>query len=964
MQNIKNQVEQEIMDEILDIDPTESSAIDTNSFDMIHTRQNATDSIMVINFSNPEFLSKVEQVKDFSDYLICPLKRNYKSFHMSLTVLFRAINQFLTPSDTRVIKEAVTERLKSIRARIISPIGDNVFSVTIQHSLPNHEIPDKHIPQLTVHDTEPLRYYKPHLPSDPTSRTNLLQWLKFPGILKIVQLARSVQIEYESSASEVNSQKIKDILFTLTRNSAILASSSAGPLACSITLSAMFSGLQSEKSAIVSPFLQTYLSGTTTSKPILKIVRSLITSPYNWPAVPRWSVSQLFNANTIKIFTKVTDRYLNTVSSREVEHFIPRRTLHRIATKIENIWCAKNKALSLNSQLNRNLINPVLRFNKSPLSISLAKHSHTELDKKFVTRPTSATHIGWKENEFRFQKYGIIYRGSQIFKQIEQACLQCEQRRQIKFSVHMGMADPCIFTQIRIFRYIAVDLKGPFILPSEKSVYILVLICIQTKYCESIIIDNRSANTILEAFNVVFSLFSSPHRIVADKEGGIVKISKQLQAINDNLLTEHEVAIEFIPAGSHHFSGLIERKIRQISSLLGTLDMTATDMSEIKFCNTVRIITNYLNSIPYLVQFVGGSDKLVASGLNEYPIELQYISPISWFNPNLENCFNPVFIPSINQVQNSLLEKLGLLHKTYTSELIPKLLLNLDRKRLTPSDSIEAGQMVLIHTSEMKNKHTKAVLAQVTETKPGRDNVVRVATLKYFKANSCKIVNNRLVGRPIFITRGVETLSKLNQSALQPCKVSEYLHKDCKVDHTDQDSVHRPKQDIIEHDSQIQPCSTPIDHNPHPTLSEDIDPDEHTTIWIKENETDVTIPQGHVRVPEQPKKDNAPLPNIDNHPQDQQQVIPWVADQQYMSLPNEPQVPIQIMPTVLNDQTKNCSDKANGEVDELRDDAEYTDDTRTDPDFVPNMDTSVGDNQVRQSARNKKPTVFKDFHQY
>ena len=90
MQNIKSQVEQEIMDTIMDIDPTKGSAIDANSFDMIHSRQNVTDSIMIINFSNPEFLSKVEQVQEFSNYLICPLKKNYKSFHMSLTILFRA----------------------------------------------------------------------------------------------------------------------------------------------------------------------------------------------------------------------------------------------------------------------------------------------------------------------------------------------------------------------------------------------------------------------------------------------------------------------------------------------------------------------------------------------------------------------------------------------------------------------------------------------------------------------------------------------------------------------------------------------------------------------------------------------------------------------------------------------------------------------------------------------------------
>ena len=964
MQSIKSQVEQEIMDEILDIDPTESSNIDANSFDMIHTKQNATDSIMIINFSDPDFLSKVEQVQDFSNYLICPLKRNYTSFHMSLTVLFRAINQFLTPSESRTTSEAVTKRFQSMKSRIISPIGDNVFSITVQHSLPDHEIPDKHIPQLTVHDIQPLRSYAPHLPSDPISRANLLQWLKYPGILKIVRLARSIQIEYDSPASEASSQKIKNILITLTRNSSILASSSAGPVACSVTLSTMFSGVQSNRSAIVNPFLQTYLSGTKTRRPILKVVRSLITNPYNWPTVPRWSISQLFTAETIKVFSKVTDRYLNTLSSREVEHFIPRKTLHKIATKIENIWCAKNKALSLNSQLNRDLINPVLRFNKSPLTIALAKHSHTELDKKFINRSTSSTHIGWKENEFRFQKYGIIYRGSQIFKQIDQSCLQCEQRRQLKFSVHMGLAHPCIFTQIRIFRYIAADLKGPYVLPSGKSTYILVLICIQTKYCEAIVINNRSAATILEAFNVVFSLFSSPHRIVTDKEGGIVKIANELQTINDSLIADHEVTIEFIPAGSHHFSGLVERKIRQISCLLGTLDMTCTDMSEIKFCNTVRIIVNYLNTIPYLVQFVGGTDMLVASGINEYPIELQYISPLSWFNPRIENCFHPVFIPSINHVQQSLLENLGLLQRTYTLDLLPKLLLTLDRKRLNTSDSIQPGQMVLIHTSEVKNKHSKAVLAQVTEAKPGRDNVVRIVTLKYFKANSCKIVNNRLVGRPIFISRGVETLSRLNQSALQPCKVSEYLHRNCKVDHTNQDPVHRPGQDIVEQDNQEQPCNTPTDHSSDPIPPEELDPDHNTTIWIEESDTNITVPQPHARVPDYPAEGVAPLPDIETQLHNPQQVIPGMADQQSMNLPNEPQVSNQIMPTVPDNKTESLPDRVEEEVDEIQGGVEHTGDTTVDPDFVPSENTPVGDNQVRQLTRNRKPRVYEGFLMY
>ena len=176
---------------------------------------------MVINFSNPEFLNKVEQVQEFSNYLICPLKKSYKSFHMSLTLVFRAIHQFLTPSNSRdTSKEAIVESLKSIRDRVIFPIGDNIFSVTVDHLLPHQERPDRHHTHLTVHDTDPLRHYRPHEPSDPQSRARLLEWLKYPGILKIVQLARKLQLEYETLPSESSSQKIRNILSILTRNSA------------------------------------------------------------------------------------------------------------------------------------------------------------------------------------------------------------------------------------------------------------------------------------------------------------------------------------------------------------------------------------------------------------------------------------------------------------------------------------------------------------------------------------------------------------------------------------------------------------------------------------------------------------------------------------------------------------------------------------------------------------------------
>ena len=186
-------------------------------------------------------------------------------------------------------------------------------------------------------------------------------------------------------------------------------------------------------------------------------------------------------------------------------------------------------------------------------------------------------------------------------------------------------------------------------------------------------------------------------------------------------------------------------------------------MSKTRLPNTLRIITNYLNNVPYLVQFVGGVDQGAASGINEYPLELQFLAPISWLHPMLENRFSPVFAESINLVQQSLLRKLDLVHKTYSTEIIPRLLLTLDRKRLKSSDTVRVGDMVLVHINENRVKHSKTALAQVVEAPQGRDLVQRVVTIRYFKANSCKMNGNKMTGKPIYVSRGLETLSKINQ---------------------------------------------------------------------------------------------------------------------------------------------------------------------------------------------------------
>ena len=794
---------------------------------------------MTISFSDPSYLSKVQQIEEFSNYLISPLRKRYKVFHLSLTIVFTAIDKFLTVSkaQTDVSKTKLVQNLLKVKQRITTPIGYEVFSPTVSHSLP-----EKALPAATTHplmkDTQPLTEYKPHLPPDQISHNNLLAWIPYPGILKLVRIARTMEKEFKNPPSLHNTTALRKSSAILTRNARALATSPAGPLTCSITFSVFYSGFRSPKRDIISPFFLEFMEGKLGDdkkvilRPVLQLVKTLVTNPHNWPQVPKHSISEIYTTDNIQFFTKVTEMYLCKKSSAEIDHFTDKSTLKKIAVKHQNLWCSKNRALSHESQLKRNQINPILRHSHSPLTISLAKHSHTLYDKAFVNRPSSSVHVGWKEDAFRFQKFGIILKGTQLFKQIQNSCLQCQRRTMKPIPVHMGLANKCIFSEFRVFRYIAVDLKGPFTMSTGRSLYSLVMVCIQTKITEIILLDSRTSTAILEAFNVAFSLYSTPSKITADKESGIIKIANNLPEINEALLEHHQVSIEFIPAKSHHFSGLVERRIKTIATILGTLDLSKSDMSETRLSNTLRIISNYLNNVPYLVQFVGNVDQGAASGNNEYPLELQFIAPVSWLNPMLENGFSPVYAESINLVQQSLLKKLDLVHKSYNEEIIPRLLLTLDRKRLKTSDPVTIGDMVLVHLDETRAKHSKAVLAQIVEAPQGRDLTQRVVTIRYFKANSCKMNGNKMIGKPIHITRGLETLSRINQSALEQCKVIEYLHNNCKArEHDPSVSSTRPTFTTV-------PNTLPLADlgDPHtPISSQMLDPDPNTIVWIRED---------------------------------------------------------------------------------------------------------------------------------
>lgn len=98
----------------------------------------------------------------------------------------------------------------------------------------------------------------------------------------------------------------------------------------------------------------------------------------------------------------------NVKTSNEVSHFVSPKALSKIAVFHKGFWLAKNRAMLSNSNLSREVINPILRYNKSPLSISLVKHSHNLNDNHAPARPSSCFYTGYKQSKTKFLRFGVL----------------------------------------------------------------------------------------------------------------------------------------------------------------------------------------------------------------------------------------------------------------------------------------------------------------------------------------------------------------------------------------------------------------------------------------------------------------------------------------------------------------------------------------------------------------------------
>ena len=66
--------------------------------------------------------------------------------------------------------------------------------------------------------------------------------------------------------------------------------------------------------------------------------------------------------------------------------------------------------------------------------------------------------------------------------------------------------------------------------------------------------------------------------------------------------------------------------------MIGTLSLEATNLTELQFSNTLRIISAFVNKQPYAIRFSSTTDTSMATGLDFTTSTVEFLAPISFLN--------------------------------------------------------------------------------------------------------------------------------------------------------------------------------------------------------------------------------------------------------------------------------------------------------------------------------------------
>ena len=333
------------------------------------------------------------------------------------------------------------------------------------------------------------------------------------------------------------------------------------------------------------------------------------------------------------------------------------------------------------------------------------------------------------------QRYHILG-GRSVIRSTARGCVTCRRQAVKPRPQKLGQLPIERVTPGPVFGKVGVDYAGPVLIkygyvrkPTIIKTYICVFVSLTVKAVHLELVSDLSSDAFIASLRRFISRRGIPSLIWSDHGTNFVGAARELKELYHFLqdhttqysimdfLTTKNITWKFIPQHAPHFGGLWEAAVKSLKThlrkVVGDVKLTFEEMTTL-----LTQIEACLNSRP-LVPLPGDDDGVEALTPGHFLIgqPLQALPDLSFTH-----------LESLSSLRRWRLCQVLLLHfwKRWPTEYIAHL--GRFTKWRYPQRNIAVGDIVLIR--EDSPLPTKWPLARVTRVFPGKDDLVRVATIK------------------------------------------------------------------------------------------------------------------------------------------------------------------------------------------------------------------------------------------
>lgn len=323
--------------------------------------------------------------------------------------------------------------------------------------------------------------------------------------------------------------------------------------------------------------------------------------------------------------------------------------------------------------------------------------------------------------------------GKILAKRTVRKCVKCTRFNSTPVNPIMGNLPVDRTMAMYPFYSTGVDYAGPYLVKNRNGrgsqttkAYVCLFICFSTKCVHLELVTDLSTKTFLLALKRFIARRGKPVNIISDNGSNFVGAKNELIELG-KFLSQNTTQIidfahnegvkwKFIPPRSPHFGGLWESGVRCMKHHLKRV-LTNTPLTYEEFYTLLVNVESTLNSRPL-------------TPLSSDPNDLEVLTPSHFLigrTPNFLPDPDTRDLPLNRVTRYQLLQKL---HSHFWDKWSKEFIHELQQrtKWFKSTNFIELNQLVLIKEDNTPPAQWK--LGRITEIHPGKDNVVRVVTVK------------------------------------------------------------------------------------------------------------------------------------------------------------------------------------------------------------------------------------------